>query len=683
MGIFSPPKTFQNDEAGRSTPLAIYDFYDSGTFDRKSVFSDSALTIPLPNPVVSDAAGRFPKIYMDDQTPYRVVFSERIAPNQYNEIWTEDDVFGSAVVSSLGTAAFADLTTSPTDRTGAKRAEDENVIGRDSVSDLIGLIGSYSGQQCKIVGYHPNTTSGGGIFVYQTGTHDGGTFIDPDRAFPTPAQWASGASDPAVIAWFDKSGGVVDGWAKIAESIFVDDFGAIGDGVFDCTASFEAAGSLKSVKDGDYLLDYVSVNSALIGESQNTTLKLNTSYSIPVVAPDPAQTVPQQQYLPFIYTSTIGNASGFLPEVTIKNITIDYGNRPCGNNGAAPLWVGNVNKGLISNVRFRNILPSDYSMLSANGRGVATLLTFASNVKVTGCVFDDSASYEELGIRYDCKDIEVYNNLFSGNGPWRHNIEITTFSAIAPRCQRVNIHHNTFILNGSKQDLISGHSCGDTFITNNTFRVSDSLTDVSSFSGYRCLIKKFDGNDGVFSVRGNVFSNLDTPATLIDSYEFVRVDADNFIISGNHLKVDSSNFTGLNYPVIGNDLSNANYRNISITGNTIEVHDYRVDKIIPMVKMAARGGSFSDNTMTILIGKTLNAGQGIRMIDVNGVSGAGVGISITGNSSYGPALSYLDGVSLRTAASECVVTSNAMIGATNKINNTSTGLGNVIASNVA
>lgn len=134
--------------------------------------------------------------------------------------------------AATGTAASKDTTTSPTDTTPnvVKLNEHVNVLGRGSVADLIGLTGAYTGQQCEVVGYHPNSTVGGGTFVYGTGTHNGGTFIDPTRVFPTPAQWANGSTDPAVIAWLDTSGGVVDGWIRKAGSLNQYAFGAFGSG---------------------------------------------------------------------------------------------------------------------------------------------------------------------------------------------------------------------------------------------------------------------------------------------------------------------------------------------------------------------------------------------------------------------------------------------------------------------
>ena len=103
------------------------------------------------------------------------------------------------------------------------------VASIDSIADLSGLT-VVSGQQISVTGYHPSTTVGGGSFVGSTGVHNGGTFIDPNRTFPTPAEWAAGSSDPAVIAWFDTSGGTVDGWERVGVE-YVTDGMAGGDAV--------------------------------------------------------------------------------------------------------------------------------------------------------------------------------------------------------------------------------------------------------------------------------------------------------------------------------------------------------------------------------------------------------------------------------------------------------------------
>lgn len=99
-----------------------------------------------------------------------------------------------------------------------------------------------AGQTLQVNGYHPGTTVGGGSFVGGTGRHNGGTFIDPLRPFPTPTEWANGSSDPAVIAWFADSGVDVDLWERLDyEEATPFMFGAYGNKSSDDIASLQAA----------------------------------------------------------------------------------------------------------------------------------------------------------------------------------------------------------------------------------------------------------------------------------------------------------------------------------------------------------------------------------------------------------------------------------------------------------
>jgi hypothetical protein len=55
---------------------AKLNFYTSGTTTRQPVYTTSALTTELPNPVPADAAGKFPSIYLNDANVYRVILTD-------------------------------------------------------------------------------------------------------------------------------------------------------------------------------------------------------------------------------------------------------------------------------------------------------------------------------------------------------------------------------------------------------------------------------------------------------------------------------------------------------------------------------------------------------------------------------------------------------------------------------
>lgn len=58
-------------------------FYDAGTYNPKTVYTSSALTTPLPFPVVSDDAGVFPAIWAE-QGP-------DLTPNLFDVVWNTDE----------------------------------------------------------------------------------------------------------------------------------------------------------------------------------------------------------------------------------------------------------------------------------------------------------------------------------------------------------------------------------------------------------------------------------------------------------------------------------------------------------------------------------------------------------------------------------------------------------------
>ena len=65
------------DEVGRTLPKARLYFYENNTFNFKDVYSDTARTSVLPNPVIADGDGRFPAIYLAVNSNYRVHLKDR------------------------------------------------------------------------------------------------------------------------------------------------------------------------------------------------------------------------------------------------------------------------------------------------------------------------------------------------------------------------------------------------------------------------------------------------------------------------------------------------------------------------------------------------------------------------------------------------------------------------------
>jgi hypothetical protein len=70
---FSLPYMVAFKPNGVGVPGAKMFFYAPGTTTKRPVYSTSALTTQLSNPVVADGAGRFPNIYLDNALTYKIV----------------------------------------------------------------------------------------------------------------------------------------------------------------------------------------------------------------------------------------------------------------------------------------------------------------------------------------------------------------------------------------------------------------------------------------------------------------------------------------------------------------------------------------------------------------------------------------------------------------------------------
>lgn len=72
---FMTPVFQQVDASGDVYPGGKLSFFETGTTTPKTVYSDTGLTTPFTQPVVADAAGVFPEIFLDG-TDHRVVFTD-------------------------------------------------------------------------------------------------------------------------------------------------------------------------------------------------------------------------------------------------------------------------------------------------------------------------------------------------------------------------------------------------------------------------------------------------------------------------------------------------------------------------------------------------------------------------------------------------------------------------------
>ncbi len=95
------PRMRPLDDNGEPMPGCYLRLFESGTTTPTPVYADGALTTPLSNPVVANAAGVFPAIYGDPSVVYRMQLY-----NAADELISDDDPIHPHVAFPAGTVVM-------------------------------------------------------------------------------------------------------------------------------------------------------------------------------------------------------------------------------------------------------------------------------------------------------------------------------------------------------------------------------------------------------------------------------------------------------------------------------------------------------------------------------------------------------------------------------------------------
>lgn len=99
------PAPFEVDANGVPMPGAQLFFYQTGTSTKQNTYADVDLGTVNPNPVLADANGRFPDIFLIPSTPYKVQLWTAPTPDDPTgtQVWSRDPLGpGSTAISSSG-----------------------------------------------------------------------------------------------------------------------------------------------------------------------------------------------------------------------------------------------------------------------------------------------------------------------------------------------------------------------------------------------------------------------------------------------------------------------------------------------------------------------------------------------------------------------------------------------------
>lgn len=115
---------------------ALLNFYDTGTYNRRDTYTDAGAGTPHANPVVADANGVFPAIYLDGT--YRVVLTDKNAV-QYEE---GNGVFSTSGDVAANTANIATNTADIATNVSDIAANTASISNLQASQGFIGLVPS-------------------------------------------------------------------------------------------------------------------------------------------------------------------------------------------------------------------------------------------------------------------------------------------------------------------------------------------------------------------------------------------------------------------------------------------------------------------------------------------------------------------------------------------------------------
>lgn len=205
--------------------------YAAGTTTPAATYTSSNGATPWTNPIVLDAAGRVPsggEIWLTDGINYKFVLKDA------NDVLiaTYDNISG---INSnfVAYTAQQEIQTATAGQTVFTLATIQYQPGTNSLSVFVDGVNQYGP---------------GAMYAYvetdsTTVTFNAGLHVGAEVKFTTTQQQAAGAVDAQQVSYVPPFTGSVatNVEAKLAQTVSVKDFGAVGDGVTDDTAAIQAA----------------------------------------------------------------------------------------------------------------------------------------------------------------------------------------------------------------------------------------------------------------------------------------------------------------------------------------------------------------------------------------------------------------------------------------------------------
>jgi hypothetical protein len=243
--------------------------YAAGTTTPQATYTSAAGTTALANPIILDAAGRVPtgEIWLTDGLQYKFI----IKTSTDVQIGSYDNIVGinSNFVNYTNSQEFQTATAGQTVFTLTTM---QYQPGTNSLSVFVDGVNQY-GPGALYAYTETNST----VVTFTTGLH-----VGADVKFTTSAINASAATDAEQVSYIPPFTGSVptNVELKLAQTVSVKDFGAVGNGIADDTAAFTAAFTAAGTSGcvyaptGTYKISSeVTVQCSFYGDGSGTVIK--------------------------------------------------------------------------------------------------------------------------------------------------------------------------------------------------------------------------------------------------------------------------------------------------------------------------------------------------------------------------------------------------------------------------